>query len=114
VYYGGGITSLKADRADYSLAGVSVEGVWQRQFQDQVLYVLTAEYRWRVHRHVDIAPFVDAGNTAPALSRLAFNSLKIGPGVAVNIRTDRRTLGRLEWATSSEGYRIVVGTGPAF
>jgi hypothetical protein len=62
---------------------------------------------------VEVAPFVDVGNTAPALSRLTFRSLKIGPGVAVRVRTDRRTLARLEWATSSEGYRIVVGTGPA-
>jgi hypothetical protein len=63
---------------------------------------------------VEVAPFVDVGNTAPALSGLTFRSLKIGPGVAVRLKTDHRTLVRLEWATSSEGYRIVVGTGPAF
>jgi Omp85 superfamily domain len=94
--------------------GDTLRGLPSYRFQDQALYVLTSEYRWRVHRHVEVAPFVDVGNTAPALSRLTFRSLKIGPGVAVRVRTDRRTLARLEWATSSEGYRIVVGTGPAF
>jgi hypothetical protein len=94
--------------------GDTVRGLPSHRFQDQALYVLTTEYRWRAHRHLEIAPFVDVGNTAPALSGLTFRSLKIGPGVAVRLKTDHRTLVRLEWATSSEGYRIVVGTGPAF
>src|SRR5262245_31328687 len=36
VYFGSGMTSLKANRADYSLSGVSVEGVWQRQFTHSI------------------------------------------------------------------------------
>jgi hypothetical protein len=94
--------------------GDTIRGLPSYRFQDQALYVLSAEYRWRIHRYVDIAPFVDLGNTAPALSHLTFRSLKIGPGIAVSVRTKDRTLARLEWATSAEGYRIVVGTGPAF
>ena len=94
--------------------GDTIRGLPSYRFQDQALYVLTAEYRWRAHRYVEVAPFVDVGNAAPALSRLTFGSLKVGPGVAVRLRTDHRTLARLEWATSSEGYRIVVGTGPSF
>ena len=94
--------------------GDTIRGLPTHRFQDQALYVLTAEYRWRVHRYVEVAPFVDVGKAAPALSRLTFDSLKVGPGVAVRLRTDHRTLARLEWATSSEGYRIVVGTGPSF
>ena len=94
--------------------GDTVRGLPSYRFQDQALYVLTAEYRWRLHRHVEITPFVDIGNTAPAVSHLTLRSLKVGPGVAVSVRTNRRTLARLEWATSSEGYRIVASTGPAF
>ena len=98
-----------------SLGGAdSIRGLPPYRFQDQTLYVISAEYRWRVHRYVEVAPFVDVGNTAPSLSRLTFQSLKVGPGIAVRARTDNRTIVRLEMATSSEGYRIVVGTGPAF
>ena len=94
--------------------GDSIRGLPPYRFQDQALYVFSAEYRWRLHRYVEVAPFVDAGNTASALSRLTFQSLKVGPGVAVRVRTDNGTIARLEVGTSSEGYRIVVGTGPAF
>jgi outer membrane protein assembly factor BamA len=94
--------------------GDTIRGLRSYRFQDQALYVLTAEYRWRAHRYVEIAPFIDAGNVAPRLSQLTFHSLKVGPGIAVRARTTRSTLARLEWAISSEGYRIVVGVGPAF
>lgn len=94
--------------------GDTIRGLPSYRFQDQALYVLTAEYRWRMHRHVEVAPFVDVGNTASAISRLTFRSMKVGPGIAIRVRTKHRTLARLEWATSSEGYRIVVGTGPSF
>jgi hypothetical protein len=94
--------------------GDTIRGLPSYRFQDQALYVLTTEYRWRAHRHLEVAPFIDVGNTAAAVSRLTLHSLKIGPGLAIRVRTNRRTLARLEWATSSEGYRIVVSTGPSF
>jgi hypothetical protein len=94
--------------------GDTIRGLPSYRYQDQALYVLSAEYRWRVHRYLDIAPFVDVGTAAPALTHLTFQSLKVGPGVALRVRTDHRTLARLEWATSSEGYRVVVGIGPSF
>jgi outer membrane protein assembly factor BamA len=98
----------------YLGGGDTIRGLRSYRFQDQALFVVTAEYRWRVHRHMEIAPFVDAGNGAPALSRLTLNSLRVSPGIAIRARTNRRTLARLELAKGPEGYRIVVGTGPSF
>jgi outer membrane protein assembly factor BamA len=98
----------------YLGGGDTMRGMKSYRFQDQALFVLTAEYRWRVHRYIEVAPFVDAGSTAPALSRLTFNALKISPGIAIRARTDRRTIARLELASGPEGYRIIVGTGPSF
>jgi outer membrane protein assembly factor BamA len=98
----------------YLGGGDTVRGLRSYRFQDQALFVLTAEYRWRVHRYIDIAPFVDAGSAAPALSRLSFASLRVSPGIAIRARTDRRTIVRLELASGPEGYRIMVGTGPSF
>lgn len=94
--------------------GDTVRGFKSYRFQDQALYVLSAEYRWRLHRFIEIASFVDAGNVAPRVRSLTLHSLKVAPGVAIRARTDHATLFRLEWATSSEGYRFVFGAGPAF
>ena len=92
----------------------TIRGLRSYRFQDQALFVISAEYRWRAHRYLDVVPFVDAGTAAPALSRLSLSSVNVAPGIAVRARTDRRTIARVELAKGPEGYRILVGTGPSF
>lgn len=84
------------------------------RFPDQALAHVSVEYRWRAHRFVEVAPFLDTGTVAPALSRLSFGTFKMSPGVGIRARTDRRAIARLDVAWGSEGPRIVFGTGPAF
>ena len=94
--------------------GETLRGFHSYRFPDQSLAHVSVEYRWRAHRYVEIAPFLDAGTVAPALSRLALSSVKMSPGVGIRGRTSRRVLGRLDWAWGPEGQRISIGTGPAF
>jgi outer membrane protein assembly factor BamA len=94
--------------------GETLRGFHSYRFPDQALAHATVEYRWRAHRYVEIAPFLDAGTVAPALSRLSLGSFKMSPGVGFRARTNRRAIARLDWAWGSEGQRIVLGTGPAF
>ncbi len=94
--------------------GETLRGFHSYRFPDQSLTHVSIEYRWRAHRYVEIAPFVDAGTVAPSLSRLSLGSFKMSPGVGIRGRTNRRTIARLDWAWGSQGYRIAVATGPAF
>jgi outer membrane protein assembly factor BamA len=94
--------------------GETLRGFHSYRFPDQSLAHLSIEYRWRAHRYVEIAPFVDAGTVAPSLSRLSLGSFKMSPGVGIRGRTSRRTIARLDWAWGSEGHRIALATGPAF
>ena len=94
--------------------GETLRGFHSYRFPDQSLAHASIEYRWRAHRYVEVAPFLDAGTVAPSLSRLSLGSLKMSPGVGIRARTNRRAIARLDWAWGSEGQRIVVGTGPAF
>jgi outer membrane protein assembly factor BamA len=94
--------------------GETLRGFHSYRFPDQSFAHASVEYRWRAHRYVEIAPFLDTGTVAPSLSRLSLRSFKMSPGVGIRGRTNRRVIGRLDWAWGSEGHRIVVGTGPAF
>jgi len=94
--------------------GETLRGFHSYRFPDQSLASLSVEYRWRAHRYVEIAPFVDTGTVAPSLSRLSLGSFKMSPGVGIRGRTSRRTIARLDWAWGSEGHRIALATGPAF
>ena len=94
--------------------GETLRGYHSYRFPDHTLAHLSVEYRWRAHKYVEIAPFLDTGTVASELSRLSLGSFKMSPGVGIRGRTNRRTIGRLDWAYGSEGHRIVVGVGPAF
>lgn len=94
--------------------GETLRGFHSYRFPDQALAHVSLEYRLRVHRYVEIAPFLDTGTVAPSLSRLSLGSFKMSPGVGIRGRTDRRTIGRLDWGWGSEGQRISIGVGPAF
>jgi hypothetical protein len=91
-----------------------LRGFHSYRFRDQTLTHGTVEYRWRAHRFVELVPFFDAGTVADGFSRLSFGSLKTSSGIGIRGRTDRRSLGRLDWAWGSEGHRLVFGVGPAF
>jgi hemolysin activation/secretion protein len=94
--------------------GETLRGFHSYRFPDQAIAHASVEYRWRAHRFVEIAPFLDTGTVAQSLSRLSLSSLKMSLGVGIRGRTTRRTIGRLDSAWSSEGYRISIGIGPAF
>jgi outer membrane protein assembly factor BamA len=92
----------------------TLRGFHNYRFTDRALAHGSVEYRWRAHRYIEIAPFLDAGTVARAWSRLPQGSLEMTPGIGLRGRTDSRVLGRLDWSRSREGQRITLGVGPAF
>jgi outer membrane protein assembly factor BamA len=94
--------------------GETLRGFHSYRFADRALAHVSVEYRWRAHRYVEIAPFLDTGTVAPSLSRLSLGALKMSPGVGIRARTNRRAIARLDWAWGSEGQRVALGMGPAF
>jgi hypothetical protein len=94
--------------------GETLRGFHSYRFADQALAHVSVEYRWRAHRFVEIAPFLDVGTVASSLSHLSLNGLKMSPGVGIRGRTSRRVIGRLDWAYGTDGQRVAIGMGQAF
>lgn len=92
----------------------TLRGFHPFRFAGRALLHASAEFRMRVHRWIEVAPFVDAGTVAPAWSRLSASSILLTPGVGLRARTDRGVLGRLDWSRGREGHRLTFGVGPAF
>lgn len=98
-----------------SLGGPNtLRGFANYRFTDRALAHLSAEYRWRAHRYIEIAPFLDAGTVAGSWTRLGAGRLEMTPGIGLRGRTDHRMLGRVDWSRSREGHRITLGVGTAF
>ena len=78
------------------------------RFHDRNMLVLTAESRFAVMEHIDLAAFVDAGNLAAKVSDL--NVDKRAYGVGLRLHSPRTTFARLDVAHGSDGWRFVVRT----
>jgi outer membrane protein assembly factor BamA len=82
------------------------------RFHDRDALVVNAESRWAVYEHVDVAAFLDAGNVAPRFGDLNVSKRSYGGGV--RLHTARSTLARLDVATGTEGWHVVVRTTEPF
>ncbi len=82
------------------------------RFHDRNLVVATAEARFALMTHVDLAAFVDAGNVAPRFRDL--NLDKTSYGIGLRLHTDRATFGRVDVAHGAEGWRVLFRTSDPF
>ena len=78
------------------------------RFHDRNLVVVTAESRFAVFRHVDLAAFFDAGNVAHRASDLNFD--KHDYGIGIRLHNLRSTLARLDIARGDGGWKFAFST----
>jgi outer membrane protein assembly factor BamA len=108
------------DRVPYFLlpylgSGSTLRGYPTGRFRDRHSLLTSAEFRWIPSRlALDMAFFYDAGKVASKRADLDFNNLKTDYGVGIRFHGPSVTALRLEAARGSEGWRLVISTGPAF
>ena len=88
---GGG--SVMRGYPDYSLRG-------------DALLSASVEYRWRVWRFVEVAPFVDMGRVARPLLRQDISHWLATPGIGARVRTSTGVLVRADVAHGPAGLRL--------
>ena len=86
----------------------TLRGFTTRRFTDRNRLVLTAEYRWRPSRYLDMALFVDAGKVGPRRSDLNLSNLETDWGIGARFHGHGFTALRLEVAKCREGWRVVL------
>jgi hypothetical protein len=82
------------------------------RFHDNNTLVVNAESRFGLYPHLDLAVFYDAGNVAAAFDDLNLHKKSYGAGV--RLHTDTTTIGRMDVAYGSEGWRFVFRTSEPF
>ena len=76
--------------------------------------LLTAEYRWTPSKFMDMAIFYEAGKVTSRTEDLNFNDLHTCWGIGARFHAPAATILRIELAHSTEGTRIIFGTGLLF
>jgi outer membrane protein assembly factor BamA len=84
------------------------------RFHDRHRVLLTAEYRWKAGRLVDMALFIDAGKVAARVRNLDFRNIRKTYGLGMSIHTPLTTVTRIEIAHTREGMGLILSFSPSF
>ncbi len=79
------------------------------RFRDRNALLFKAEYRWAVHKMLDVAGLYEAGEVAPRVADLDFNDMAHSYGVGIRAHSDKASLFRADLAHGREGWGFRVG-----
>jgi len=79
------------------------------RFRDRHAMLLTAQYRWAVHKMVDVATTYEAGKVAPTVGGLTFDDIAQSIALGVRLHTEKSGLIRADVAHGREGFGFRIG-----
>lgn len=94
--------------------GKTLRGFGSYRWRDESLWAATAEYRWRAHHRVELAPFVDLGSVARRFGDFRSTTVEVAPGIGLRIVGGSRIIGRVDYAHGSDGHRVMFALGSPF
>jgi outer membrane protein assembly factor BamA len=94
--------------------GDTLRGFERARFTDTALINFTAEYRFNVHKYVELAAFGDAGQVAHGFTDFSLPDFQTSFGTGVRIKHKESILLRADWGFSREGQRLILSMGPVF
>jgi hypothetical protein len=79
------------------------------RFRDRNALLLKSEYRWAVHKMVDLAGVYEAGKVAPKVNGLKLENMAHSVAIGLRGHTDKASLFRADLAYGSEGLGFRIG-----
>lgn len=79
------------------------------RFRDRHALALRAEYRWAVHKRMDVAGAYEAGKVSPRVGDLGLSGGAQSVAAGVRAHTKTSSLVNLYLAHGREGFRFVIG-----
>jgi len=79
------------------------------RFRDRHAMLLAAQYRWAVHKFVDIAGTYEAGKVSPDMSGLNFKNMAQSIAIGLRAHTRKSGLLRMDVAYGREGVSVSAG-----
>ena len=79
------------------------------RFRDRHALLLTAQYRWAVHKFVDVATTYEAGKVAPTVGGLDFDNIAQSIALGARLHSKKSGLLRADVAYGREGVGFRIG-----
>ena len=95
-------------------SGRTLRGYANRRFTDRSRVLLTAEYRWRPSRYLDMAIFVDSGQVAADRRNFRLSDFDTAWGIGARFHGPTFNAFRVEVARGREGFRLTFSGSQPF
>ena len=93
----------------------TVRSYQEFRFQDENAFWWNSEYRWNVHKRLDIAPFFDVGHVHHNWDELFTGDIKTGYGIGFRLVNRSRVLARFDIGLGgSEGKQFLFKLNESF
>ena len=94
--------------------GSTLRGFREFRFREPRNILINAEYRWEVWTYVDFTLFYDAGKVFSDFDQFNVDGLESAYGFGIRTHAPGGFLLRMDVASSSEGFKFHIGSGPSF
>lgn len=91
--------------------GDYLRGYSSYRFRDRNALLLQAEYRWAVHKMVDVAGLYEAGTVSSTPAGLSLKNMAQSAGGGIRVHTQTSGLLRVDLARGSDGFKVAFGVG---
>ena len=79
------------------------------RFRDRDAMLFKGEYRWAVHKMIDVAGIYEAGMVAPRVEALSLSNVEHSYAIGLRAHTEKAALFRFDVAHGREGWGMRVG-----
>jgi len=79
------------------------------RFRDRHALLLRAEYRWPIHKMIDLAGLAEAGKVAPEVNGLKFSNMAESLAVGIRVHTKTSSLVDFDIAHGRDGFKFTIG-----
>lgn len=79
------------------------------RFRDRHALFLRGEYRWAVHKMVDVAGLVEGGKVSPRAKGLSLSNMAESIAAGIRVHTKTSSIVDLDFAHGREGFRFTIG-----
>jgi outer membrane protein assembly factor BamA len=89
----------------------TLRGLGSYRLRGPAVLAGSAEYRWRAHKWIEMAGFVDAGSASRSLRAIARDTVVVTPGAGIRLIVDGKRFIRVDWGHGPDGHRFIFTVG---
>ncbi len=89
----------------------TLRGLGSYRLRGPVVVTGSSEYRWRVHKWIELAGFVDAGSATRSVRAIASDTVEVTPGAGIRLVMNDKRFVRVDWGRGPDGHRFIFTVG---